>query len=263
MIFHILTLFPEIFEGYSRCSILARAVEQKRVRLDLINIRDFALDKHKTCDDATYGGGAGMVLKPEPLAEALESVPGVREKLPGDLREDADGLNRIEGEDSTRVVYLTPSGKLWSQGMARQIAEEQKVAIICGRYEGIDQRIIDLFVTDEISVGDYILNGGEVAAMVVVDTVVRLIKGVIKEQSLAEESFAEGLLEYPQYTRPAVFRGYGVPEVLLSGHHAEIERWRMERSVEKTRRFRPDMRWDDTDNKMNENTGKRRRRWIR
>jgi tRNA (guanine37-N1)-methyltransferase len=141
--------------------------------------------------------------------------------------------------------------------MARQLAEEQRVAIVCGRYEGIDQRIIDLFVTDEISVGDYILNGGEVAAMAVVDTVVRLIKGVIKEQSLAEESFAEGLLEYPQYTRPAVFRGCSVPEVLLSGHHAEIERWRSERSVEKTRRFRPDLKRDDTDNNMNENIGKR------
>jgi tRNA (guanine37-N1)-methyltransferase len=261
VIFHILTLFPEIFEGYSRSSILARALEQKQVGLDLINIRDFAQDKHRTCDDATYGGGAGMVLKPEPLAEALESVPGVREKSPGDLREDAAGLTRIEG--STRVIYLTPSGKLWSQGMARQLAEEQRVAVICGRYEGIDQRIIDLFVTDEISVGDYILNGGEVGAMVVVDTVVRLIKGVIKEQSVAEESFAEGLLEYPQYTRPAVFRGYSVPEVLLSGHHAEIERWRMERSVEKTRRFRPDMQWDDVNNDMNDNTGKRRRRWTR
>ncbi len=261
MIFHILTLFPEIFEGYSRSSILARAVEQKRVRLDLINIRDFARDKHKTCDDATYGGGAGMVLKPEPLAEALESVPGVQEKSREDLREDAYGLNRIEG--CTRVICLTPSGRLWSQGIAQQLAEEQRVAIICGRYEGIDQRIIDLFVTDEISVGDYILNGGEVAAMVVVDTVVRLIKGVIKDQSLVEESFAERLLEYPQYTRPAVFRGCSVPEVLLSGHHAEIERWRLERSVEKTRRFRPDLTRDEADNNMNENTGKRRRRWTR
>lgn len=182
-----------------------------------------------------------MVLKPEPLAEALESVPGVKENSPEDLQEDAYDLNRIER--CTRVIYLTPSGKLWSQGMAQQLAEEQRVAIICGRYEGIDQRIIDLFVTDEISVGDYVLNGGEVAAMAVVDTVVRLIKGVIKDQSLAEESFEKGLLEYPQYTRPAVFRGCSVPEVLLSGHHAEIERWRLERSVEKTR--------------------KRRRRWTR
>lgn len=220
MIFHILTLFPEIFEGYRRSSILARAVTQGRVELDLINIRDFAGDKHKTCDDATYGGGPGMVLKPEPLAGALESVPEV---------------------NSTRVIYLTPSGKLWSQGLAEEFAGESRVAMICGRYEGIDQRIIDLFVTDEISVGDYVLSGGEVAAMVVIDTIVRLLKGVIKEDSVAEESFSDGLLEYPQYTRPAVFRGLEVPEVLMSGNHAQIQRWRRERSVEKTRRFRPEL----------------------
>jgi tRNA (guanine37-N1)-methyltransferase len=222
VIFHILTLFPEIFEGYRRSSILARAVEQQQIELDLINIRDFARDKHKTCDDATYGGGPGMVLKPEPLAGALESVPGVKRRR-------------------TRVVYLTPSGILWSQELARDFAQESRVAMICGRYEGIDQRIIDLFVTDEISVGNYVLSGGEVAAMVVIDTIVRLVKGVITEESLAEESFSTGLLEYPQYTRPAVFRGLGVPEVLLSGNHAEIERWRREKSVEKTRKFRPEL----------------------
>jgi tRNA (guanine37-N1)-methyltransferase len=222
VIFHILTLFPEIFEGYRRSSILARAVEQRQVELDLINIRDFAGDKHKTCDDATYGGGPGMVLKPEPLAGALESVPGVKRRR-------------------TRVMYLTPSGKLWSQNLASEFAGESRLAMICGRYEGIDQRIIDLFVTDEISVGNYVLSGGEVAAMVVIDTIVRLLKGVIKVDSLAEESFSTGLLEYPQYTRPAVFRGLEVPEVLLSGNHAEIERWRRGKSVEKTRRFRPEL----------------------
>jgi tRNA (guanine37-N1)-methyltransferase len=222
VIFHILTLFPEIFEGYRRSSILARAVEQRQVELDLINIRDFAGDKHKTCDDATYGGGPGMVLKPEPLAGALESVPGVKRRR-------------------TRVMYLTPSGKLWSQNLAREFAGESRLAMICGRYEGIDQRIIDLFVTDEISVGNYVLSGGEVAVMVVIDTIVRLLKGVIKEDSLSEESFSTGLLEYPQYTRPAVFRGLEVPEVLLSGNHAEIERWRREKSVEKTRKFRPEL----------------------
>ena len=222
MIFHILTLFPEIFEGYRSSSILARAVQQRQVEVDLVNIRDFARDKHKVCDDATYGGGPGMVLKPEPLAGALESVPGVKRRR-------------------TRVIYLTPSGNLWSQALAREFAEESRVAMICGRYEGIDQRIIDLFVTDEISVGNYVLSGGEVAAMVVIDTIVRLVKGVITEDSLAEESFSAGLLEYPQYTRPAVFRGRGVPEVLLSGNHAQIERWRREKSVEKTRKFRPEL----------------------
>jgi tRNA (guanine37-N1)-methyltransferase len=222
VIFHILTLFPEIFDGYRRSSILARAVARGQVELDLINIRDFAGDRHKTCDDATYGGGPGMVLKPEPLAGALESVPGVKRKR-------------------TRVIYLTPSGKLWSQGLAREWAEESRLAMICGRYEGIDQRIIDLFVTDEISVGNFVLSGGEVGAMVVIDTIVRLLKGVIKEDSVAEESFSAGLLEYPQYTRPAVFRGLEVPEVLLSGNHAAIECWRRERSVEKTRRVRPEL----------------------
>jgi tRNA (guanine37-N1)-methyltransferase len=234
VIFHILTLFPEIFEGYRRSSILARAVAQGQVELDLINIRDFALDKHKTCDDATYGGGPGMVLKPEPLAGALESVPGVK---PGD----------------TRVIYLSPSGKLWSQDLAREYAGENRLAMICGRYEGIDQRIIDLFVTEEISVGNYVLSGGEVAAMVVVDTIVRLLKGVIKEDSVAEESFSAGLLEYPQYTRPAVFRGLEVPEVLLSGNHAQIERWRREQSIEKTRRVRPEL--TDEDGKCYDNQG--------
>jgi tRNA (guanine37-N1)-methyltransferase len=229
VIFHILTLFPEIFEGYRSSSILARAVEQNQVGLDLINIRDFARDKHRTCDDATYGGGPGMVLKPEPLAGALESVPGVKRRR-------------------TRVIYLSPSGRLWSQELARDFAGQKRIAMICGRYEGIDQRIIDLFVTDEISVGNYVLSGGEVAAMVVIDTIVRLVKGVITEDSLAEESYSAGLLEYPQYTRPAVFRGLEVPEVLLSGNHAAIEHWRREKSIEKTRKFRPELTEDGRHN---------------
>lgn len=161
-----------------------------------------------------------MVLKPGPLAAALRSLPVV----PG-----------------ARVVYLTPSGRLWQQGQAEQVAREREIVLICGRYEGIDQRIVDEFVTDEISVGDYVLAGGEVAAMVVVDTVVRLLEGVIKAHSLAEESFRQGLLEYPQYTRPAEFEGRRVPEVLLGGNHAQIERWRLEQSVARTLRFRPEL----------------------
>ncbi|MBN2553419.1 MAG: tRNA (guanosine(37)-N1)-methyltransferase TrmD [Spirochaetales bacterium] len=239
MIFHILTLFPEIFDGYRGSSILARALERSQVKLDLINIRDFARDRHKNCDDATYGGGPGMVLKPEPLAAALESVPGVKRKR-------------------TRVVYLTPSGRLWSQKAAEEFAGQKRLALICGRYEGIDQRIIDLFVTDEISVGNYILSGGEVAAMVLIDTVVRLIDGVIAADSLADESFSAGLLEYPQYTRPAEFRGHRVPEVLLSGNHADIERWRREKSLEKTRRFRPELARDEALEMDRDNKGKRR-----
>ena len=226
MIFHILTLFPEAFAGYREASILGRAVEQGLVELHLVNIRDFARDRHRTCDDATYGGGAGMVLKPAPLAAALRSIPSVRP------RGEAGGV---------RVVYLTPSGRLWSQRLAEETAGEGEVVLLCGRYEGIDQRIVDAFVTDEVSVGDYVLAGGEVAAMVVVDTVVRLVAGVIKAQSLAEESFRQGLLEYPQYTRPADFEGRRVPEVLLGGDHARIERWRLEQSVARTLRYRPEL----------------------
>ena len=240
MIFHILTLFPEIFDGYRSSSILGKASERQLVSLHLVDIRDFARDRHRTCDDAPYGGGAGMVLKPEPLSGALESVgAGVW----------AEGTGRPTGESGlavlpgpgARVVCLTPSGRLWNQSMAQEAAAEQEIVLICGRYEGIDQRVIDMYVTDEISVGDYILSGGEVAAMVLVDTVARLVPGVIKEESLAEESLGQGLLEYPQYTRPQVFRGRKVPDVLLSGNHAEIQKWRLERSREKTRALRPDL----------------------
>jgi tRNA (guanine37-N1)-methyltransferase len=238
VIFHILTLFPEVFQGYQGASILGRARGQGRVELNVVDIRDFARDRHHTCDDYTYGGGAGMVLKPEPLAAALESLPGFASKAAGLVMAER-GLTELQG--GPRVVYLTPSGKLWRQDMAEELASESEVVLICGRYEGVDERIIELFVTDEISVGDYILGGGEVAAMVLVDTVVRLLEGVISEHSLAEESFRQGLLEYPQYTRPAVFRGRSVPEVLLSGHHAQIERWRLARSLDKTMRYRPEL----------------------
>ncbi len=237
MIFHILTLFPEVFEGYRRSSILARAEEQGRVGLDVINIRDFVRDRHRTCDDYTYGGGAGMVLKPAPLAAALRSISGVREQA----GRGSGGQGQGTSEAGVRVVYLTPSGRPWTQALAEQAARESELVLLCGRYEGIDQRIVDAFVTDEISVGDYVLAGGEVAAMVLVDTVARLVEGVIKAQSLAEESFRQGLLEYPQYTRPALFEGRRVPEVLLGGDHARIGRWRLEQSVAKTLRCRPEL----------------------
>jgi tRNA (guanine37-N1)-methyltransferase len=213
-------LFPEILDGYFQSSLMKKAVERGLIEIEFVNIRDFALDKHKTCDDIPYGGGAGMVLKPEPLARALDSV----------------------GAGRKRTLYPTPSGRLFDQPSAREFAKEDELVFICGRYEGIDQRIIDEFVDDEVSIGDYVLSSGEIATLVIIDAVYRLREGVIKARSLEEESFSDGfLLEYPQYTRPEVFRDRAVPEVLLSGHHKNIADWRRERSVEKTKRLRPDL----------------------
>jgi tRNA (guanine37-N1)-methyltransferase len=219
VIFTILSLFPELFHGFLESSILSRAIGKGQVDVRVVDIRDFAVDKHRICDDYSYGGGPGMVMKPEPLASAIESVASA----------------------GKRVIYLTPAGSPFTQGTAEKLAAEGEIVLVCGRYEGIDQRIIDAFVTDEISIGDYVLSGGEVAAMVVVDAVSRLVEGVITDASLEEESFSGGLLEYPHYTRPEVFRGVRVPEVLRSGHHENIRRWRLERSVEKTLRFRPEL----------------------
>lgn len=219
MKFTVLTLFPEILESYFKSSIMAKAVEKALIEYEIVNIRDFALNKHKNCDDYPYGGGAGMVLKPEPLALALDSV----------------------GAADKRTLYPSPSGKLFKQDYAADLSGEKELIIICGRYEGIDQRIIDSFVDDEICIGDYILSSGEVAALTVIDCVYRLLDGVISSDSLEEESFSNGLLEYPQYTRPEVFREMKVPEVLLSGHHENIKKWRLEKSLEKTENYRPDL----------------------
>jgi tRNA (guanine37-N1)-methyltransferase len=215
----ILTLFPGLFRGYLESSILARAISRGLVGVKVVDIRDYAVDKHHVCDDAAYGGGPGMVMKPEPIAAALEATTA-----PG-----------------ARVVYLTPAGRLFTQRTAQDLAQGPDFTLLCGRYEGIDQRVIDAFVTDEISVGDYVLSGGETAAMVVVDSVARLVPGVITGESLQEESFSEGLLEYPHYTRPEEFRGMRVPEVLVSGHHEKIRHWRLLKSVEKTMRYRPEL----------------------
>lgn len=219
MKFTLLSLFPEILQAYFDSSIFAKAVERGLVEYELVNIRDYAVDKHRTCDDAPYGGGFGMVLKAEPLALALDSVDGA----------------------GKRVVCATPSGRSFSQSEAQSLADEPELVLICGRYEGIDQRVIDLYVHDELSIGDYVVSSGEVASMVIVDAVYRLLDGVITLGSLDEESLTGGLLEYPHYTRPEEFRGLRVPEVLLSGHHARIQEWRRERSVEKTARMRPEL----------------------
>jgi len=215
----ILTLFPGLFHGFLESSILARAIARGLVSVRLVDIRDYALDRHHVCDDAAYGGGPGMVMKPEPIAAALEA----------------------SGAVGGRIVYLTPAGRLLTQKGAADLAQEPALTLLCGRYEGIDQRIIDTFVTDEISVGDYVLSGGEVAAMAVVDSLARLVPGVITGESLEEESFSAGLLEYPHYTRPEVFRGMRVPEILLSGHHEKIRTWRLVKSVEKTKKLRPEL----------------------
>lgn len=219
MKFHVLTLFPEIVESFFTASIMAKAVERKLVDYSLVNIRDFAYDKHKTCDDLSYGGGAGMLLMPEPVSLALDSV----------------------GAKTKRSIYVTPSGKPFTQKYAEALSKEKELVILCGRYEGLDQRIIDEYISDEVSIGDYVLSSGEVASLVLIDCVYRLLKGVISEDSLLEESFSDGLLEYPQYTRPALFRGQAVPEVLLSGHHENIRKWRLKKRLEKTFKNRPDL----------------------
>jgi len=217
--FTVLSLFPEIVDAFFTASIMGKAVDRGVVSYRSVDIRDFATDKHKKCDDAPYGGGAGLLMLPEPLGRALDSVDGKRK----------------------RVVLLSPSGKPFNQAMAREFSQEEELVLLCGRYEGVDQRIIDSYVTDEVSIGDYVLSSGEVAALVVVDAVYRLVEGVITPESLVEESFSGGLLEYPQYTRPEVYDSMRVPEVLLSGHHEKIRLWREHRRVEKTLRVRPDL----------------------
>ena len=215
----VLSLFPEIIDSFFTSSIMAKAVEKGLVEYSLVNIRDFAMDRHRTCDDAPYGGGAGMVLKPEPLAEALDSVGG----------------------SLKRVIFPSPSGIVFDQKQAERLALYEELVFICGRYEGIDQRIIDMYVDEEISIGDYVISSGEISTLVIIDSVYRLLEGVISEDSLLEESFTDGRLEYPHYTRPSSFRGVNVPEVLLSGNHAKINEWRKKEGLLKTRRNRPDI----------------------
>jgi tRNA (guanine37-N1)-methyltransferase len=217
----ILTLFPQMFEGPFGSGIINRAVGQGLVEVRLHNIRGWAHDKHRTVDDYPYGGGAGMVLKPEPIFEAVDEIRGA-EELP--------------------VVLLSPQGRLFSQSIARELANHSRIMFICGHYEGFDERIRQYLATDEISIGDYVLSGGELAAMVVIDAVIRLLPGALGSQDSAkEDSYSEGLLEYPQYTRPAVYHGWPVPEVLLSGNHARIATWRREQAIRRTLERRPEL----------------------
>ena len=219
----ILTLFPEMFVGPFQASIIKRAIDHKVVSINIHNIRDCTHDKHRTVDDYAYGGGAGMVLKPEPVFEAVESIGK-------------------EATGSFSIILLTPQGRPFSQNVAHQLSKYRQLILVCGRYEGVDERVRDHLVTDEISIGDYVLSGGELAAMVVVDAIVRLVPGVLgSEVSLVDESHVNGLLEYPQYTRPAEYRGWPVPEVLLSGNHALIAKWRREQAIQRTMERRPEL----------------------
>jgi len=234
--FTVLSLFPEIVDAYSASSIMAKAVARGAVTYRSVNIRDFATDKHHKCDDAPYGGGAGMLMLGEPLGRALEAVGAV----PKDAVAQASAETSADVQRA-RVVYLSPAGRIFDQALAREFSRERELILICGRYEGIDQRIIDAWVDDEVSIGDYVLSSGEVAALAVIDATYRLVDGVITAESLDEESFSDGLLEYPQYTRPEVYGTLRVPEVLLSGHHEQIRQWRLCKRVEKTLRLRPDL----------------------
>lgn len=217
----ILTLFPEAFSGYLSHSIIGRAGIRDVVDIRLHNIRDYTHDRHHTVDDYPYGGGAGMIMKPEPIFEAVEAVKG--------------GL-------SCPVILLTPQGRLLTQNLVGKLARENNIILICGHYEGIDERVAEYLATDQISIGDYLLSGGEPAAMVIIDCLVRLVPGAIgSEDSLQEESHINNLLEYPQYTRPPEYRGWKVPDVLLSGNHKEIALWRREQSIIRTASRRPDL----------------------
>ncbi len=218
MKFDVLTLFPEMFEPL-KTSVIGKAVEKERIDINLINIRDFSEDKHKKVDDTPYGGGAGMVMKPDVVYKAYQSLH----------------------KEKAKVIYMSPQGKTLNQQMVERLSKENHLIILCGHYEGIDQRVLDKIVDEEISIGDYVLTGGEIPAMVLIDSVSRYVEGVLKQDSIQEESFSDGLLEYPQYTRPEIFEGESVPEILLSGHHEKIERWRKEKSVEITKRKRPDL----------------------
>jgi tRNA (guanine37-N1)-methyltransferase len=236
MKYTVLTLFPEITDAFFATSIMAKAISRGIIEYRAVNIRDYALDKHKTCDDAPYGGGPGMLMLAEPLGRALEAA-GVS---PG-MKAAAGTAGAAAAENRRRVIYLSPSGRPFTQALARELAASCELVLLCGRYEGIDQRIIDLYVDDEISIGDYVLSSGEAAALALIDATYRLVDQVITAESLEEESFSGGLLEYPQYTRPEIYASISVPGVLLSGHHENIRRWRLEKRVQKTLTFRPDL----------------------
>lgn len=258
----VLTLFPEMCEGVFGTSILGKAREKGIVSLNAVNFRDFSGNKHNSVDDTPYGGGGGMVLKPDPIFAAVEHVLGISqdgeqaEEIAGGSFPESDDVNGDERQHGTgaiaertsaspvkpRIILMCPQGKQYNQHIAEELAQEQHLIFICGHYEGYDERIREHLVTDELSIGDYVLTGGELPALTVIDSVVRLQPGALgNETSAITDSFSTGLLEYPHYTRPAEFRGWKVPDMLLSGHHANIEIWRREQALERTLERRPDL----------------------
>ncbi len=222
MKFDIFTLFPEVFQPYIEASMIKRARRNNLLEIDLHNIRNWTTDRHHTTDDTPYGGGGGMVMKPEPVFAAVESVLGEKSNIP--------------------VILMTPQGRLFNQQIARELSTIPRVALLCGHYEGLDERVREHLVTDEISIGDYVLTGGELPALVILDAISRHLPGVLGDPTGTEDdSHASGLLEYPHYTRPPIFRDWSVPEILLSGNHAAIEKWRKEQSIKRTQEKRPDL----------------------
>ena len=215
----ILTLFPEMFTPL-QMSIIGRAVDSGKLKIAITDIRDYTLDKHRKCDDTPFGGGAGMVMMPQPVASAIEA---------------------IDPNHEAKRIYMSPKGRVFKQEVVTEYAKCERLLLVCGHYEGLDQRVIDLYIDEELSIGDFVLTGGEIPAMAVVDAVARYVDGVIKGESLEQESFASGLLEYPHYTRPQEFKGLKVPEVLVSGNHAKINEWRTQKSLEITKKNCPDL----------------------
>ena len=229
MNFHILTLFPEMVMQGLNTSIIGRAVDREYISIEAVNIRDYTQDKHGKVDDYTYGGGAGMLMQAQPVYDACVAV---QDKI----------AQRNQGAKKARIIYVTPQGKTFHQEMAKEFAKEEDLIFLCGHYEGIDERVLEEVVTDHVSIGDYVLTGGELPAMVMVDAIARLVPGVLhNSDSAVTESFYDGLLEYPQYSRPEIWRDKKVPEILLSGDHAKVDAWRLEQSIERTRKLRPDL----------------------
>ena len=233
MNFYVMTLFPEMVMQGLNTSILGRAVERGTIAIEAVNIRDYTTDKHGKVDDYTYGGGAGMLMQAQPVYDTYLAVNEM--------------INKKQEDARTRVIYVTPQGKTFSQEMAKELAGEENLVFLCGHYEGIDERVLEEIVTDYVSIGDYVLTGGELPAMVMIDAIARLVPYVLhNDESAQTESFHNDLLEYPQYSRPEIWRDKAVPPILLSGNHAKVDEWRLEQSIERTKRLRPDLyeKWE-------------------